>query len=118
MFVRRTGTLVGLVLLGLSGCGEPGEIVPITPPGATIPESGSGQRPGEAQGEMASVPTSKSKTVHLADYPPALPTAEGETKTTEGGVKYETLKEGTGPHSSWVKRRSFTMWAPWKTARD
>ena len=28
---------------------------------------------------------------------PAPPTAKGETKTTEGGVKYETLKEGTGP---------------------
>jgi FKBP-type peptidyl-prolyl cis-trans isomerase len=24
-------------------------------------------------------------------------TAKGETKTTAGGVKYETLKEGTGP---------------------
>ena len=29
-------------------------------------------------------------------YKPALPTAIGETKTTEGGVKYQTLKEGTG----------------------
>ena len=28
---------------------------------------------------------------------PAPPTAKGETKTTTGGVKYETLKEGTGP---------------------
>ena len=27
----------------------------------------------------------------------APPTAKGETKTTAGGVKYETLKEGTGP---------------------
>ena len=31
------------------------------------------------------------------EYTPALPTAKGETKTTPGGVKYETLKEGTGP---------------------
>jgi len=28
---------------------------------------------------------------------PAAPTAKGETRTTKGGVKYETLKEGTGP---------------------
>ena len=28
---------------------------------------------------------------------PAPPTAKGETKTTKGGVKYETLQEGTGP---------------------
>jgi FKBP-type peptidyl-prolyl cis-trans isomerase FkpA len=27
---------------------------------------------------------------------PALSTAKGQTKTTKGGVKYETLKEGTG----------------------
>jgi len=27
----------------------------------------------------------------------APPTAKGETRTTKGGVKYETLKEGTGP---------------------
>ena len=26
----------------------------------------------------------------------APPTANGETKTTKGGVKYETIKEGTG----------------------
>ena len=31
-----------------------------------------------------------------ADLKPALPTAKGETKTTAGGVKYETVKEGTG----------------------
>ena len=31
--------------------------------------------------------------------PPALPTAKGETKTTPSGVKYETLKEGTGPEA-------------------
>jgi FKBP-type peptidyl-prolyl cis-trans isomerase len=33
----------------------------------------------------------------VADFKPALPTAKGEIKTTVGGVKYETLKEGTGP---------------------
>ena len=33
----------------------------------------------------------------VVEYTPALPTAKGETKTTPGGVKYETLKEGTGP---------------------
>ena len=31
------------------------------------------------------------------DAKPTPPTAKGETKTTDGGVKYETLKEGTGP---------------------
>ncbi len=29
-------------------------------------------------------------------FTPALPTARGETKVTKNGVKYETLKEGTG----------------------
>jgi FKBP-type peptidyl-prolyl cis-trans isomerase len=32
----------------------------------------------------------------VAPYTPALPTAKGQSKTTKGGVKYETLKEGTG----------------------
>ncbi len=31
--------------------------------------------------------------------PSAPPTAKGETKTTPSGVKYETLKEGTGPEA-------------------
>src|SRR5208283_2569382 len=31
-----------------------------------------------------------------AAYTPAFPTAKGVTKTTKNGVKYETLKEGTG----------------------
>jgi FKBP-type peptidyl-prolyl cis-trans isomerase FkpA len=35
--------------------------------------------------------------VKAVEYTPALPTAKGETKTTAHGVKYETLKEGTGP---------------------
>ena len=35
--------------------------------------------------------------MQVVDYTPAPPTAKGETKTTKGGVKYETLKEGTGP---------------------
>ncbi len=96
MIVRRARILEGLVFLGLTGCGEPGEVIPVTPPGATIQNQPADNDPAQAQGEMASVPQSKSKTVKLADYKPALPTSKGETKSTKGGVKYETIKEGSG----------------------
>jgi FKBP-type peptidyl-prolyl cis-trans isomerase len=96
---RCAGILTGLTFLVLSGCEEPGEIVPIAPPGANIPRVSPDASPAEAQGEAVSpiggsAPAVSSST---AAYKPAPPTAIGETKTTERGVKYETLKEGTGP---------------------
>jgi len=96
MIVRRAGILGGLVLIGLSGCGEPGEVIPVAPPGAAIQTTPPDDDPAQAQGEMGSLPQSKSKSVKLGDYKPALPTSKGETKTTKGGVKYETVKEGSG----------------------
>jgi FKBP-type peptidyl-prolyl cis-trans isomerase len=39
---------------------------------------------------------SGSDAVKPGAYKPAAPTAKGQTKTTENGVKYETLQEGTG----------------------
>jgi FKBP-type peptidyl-prolyl cis-trans isomerase len=40
---------------------------------------------------------SPAQPVEKVEYTPAPPTAKGQTKTTAGGVTYETLKEGTGP---------------------
>jgi FKBP-type peptidyl-prolyl cis-trans isomerase len=90
-----------LALLGLAlsqtGCEEPEQIVPTTPPGAVIPRTPpEGEGPAEAQGESLSLSPQTSKEGARPAYTPALPTAKGETKTTKGGVKYETLKEGTG----------------------
>jgi FKBP-type peptidyl-prolyl cis-trans isomerase len=89
--------LGGLIGVSLSGCEDPGPIVPTTPPGASLPRTDPDPDPSQAQGEMAA-PTIKSETapVQAIEYTPALPTAKGEIKTTKIGVKYETLKEGTG----------------------
>jgi FKBP-type peptidyl-prolyl cis-trans isomerase len=89
--------MTGLVGLVLSGCEDPGEIVPLTPPGAYIQRTSPDQGPSEAQGEVvASNRTAQPAVSASVSYKPALSTAIGETKTTEGGVRYETLKEGTG----------------------
>jgi FKBP-type peptidyl-prolyl cis-trans isomerase len=86
--------------LCLIGCEAPTDIVPVTPPGAVIPRTSPDKEPAQAQGEMAAPllnTESQTQAVEKVEYTPAPPTAKGETKTTAGGVKYETLKEGTGP---------------------
>jgi FKBP-type peptidyl-prolyl cis-trans isomerase len=97
------GSLVGL---GLCGCEEPSGIMPVTPPGAIIPRESTDPDPAQALGESApavnsggatATTTPASTPAKESDIKPAPATAKGETKTTPGGVKYETLKEGTGP---------------------
>jgi FKBP-type peptidyl-prolyl cis-trans isomerase len=103
------GIMTGVALLVLSGCGDPGEIVPILPPGANNPRISPDDSPADALGETpASSETSAAPVAKSTPaYKPAPPTAIGETKTTEGGVKYETLKEGTGPEYKWGQRGTF-----------
>jgi FKBP-type peptidyl-prolyl cis-trans isomerase len=89
----------GCLGLTLAGCEEPEQIVPTTPPGAIIPrESPDKDNPAEAQGESIAVaPNSTGDSSRKPPaYTPAEPTAKGEIKTTKNGVKYETLKAGTG----------------------
>jgi len=99
---RIGGGLVGCVLIGvldlvLVGCDAP-DIMPAAPPGAPIPRVSPDEEPAAAQGEMAAPALqTESPAVKGIDYTPAPPTAKGETKTTKRGVKYETLKEGSGP---------------------
>lgn len=85
---------VGVLGWALIGCDSPPDIQPIAPPGAPIPRKSPDEDVAQAQGEtpIAARPGSSQ-----SDKPPALPTARGETRTTAGGVKYETLKEGNGP---------------------
>jgi FKBP-type peptidyl-prolyl cis-trans isomerase len=95
--VRVVGALLGLAV---SGCEEPQDIVPVTPPGAIIPRVSPDASPAEAQGEMlAPSLASTSSEIKASSYTPAPPTAKGQTKTTPNGVKYETLQEGTGPEA-------------------
>jgi FKBP-type peptidyl-prolyl cis-trans isomerase len=99
--IRIAAVVVGMAL---GGCGDPSDLVPVTPPGAYIPKVSPDAEAAQAIGETAPSSTSPSTAVKtvtddakLAAMKLAPPTAKGETKSTEGGVKYETLKEGTGP---------------------
>lgn len=98
------GTLTRVLpagLLGwlLVGCDAPPDIMPIAPPGAPVPRKAPDEEPAQAQGEMAApaLQNTAAQSTKVVEYTPAPPTAKGETKTTPGGVKYETLKEGSGP---------------------
>jgi FKBP-type peptidyl-prolyl cis-trans isomerase len=97
MSLWRLGLAGGLVGLTLCGCEEPSEIVPVTPPGAIVPRTVDEKDPAQALGESAPSTTRTEAPQPKVDVKPMAPTALGETKTTDGGVRYETLKEGTGP---------------------
>jgi FKBP-type peptidyl-prolyl cis-trans isomerase len=105
---RCVEIMTGFALLISFGCEDPGPIVPIAPPGANIPRVSPDTSPAEATGEA--VPESggvPASVAAAAAYKPAPPTAIGETKTTERGVKYETLREGNGPELKRGQRASF-----------
>ncbi len=100
-----TGKLMRLLPAGvmgwlLVGCDAPPDIRPMAPPGAPIQPKAPDEEPAQAVGEMAApalASAAATKTGKVVEYTPAPPTAKGETKTTPNGVKYETIKEGTGP---------------------
>src|SRR5262245_15150464 len=108
MKLRCVEIMTGFTLLFLSGCYDPGPIVPIAPPGANVPRISPDENPAEAQGEAVleteGIPASVAA---AAAHKPAPPTAIGETKTTEKGVKYETIQEGTGPELKRGQRATF-----------
>jgi FKBP-type peptidyl-prolyl cis-trans isomerase len=100
-------TAVALVVAG--GCDTP-KMVPVAPPGleftAVTPEQ-TDEEPAQAIGEMRTTLANTGGTAELtktdgpgsaatAAIPLAAPTNPGETKTTASGLKYETLKPGTG----------------------
>lgn len=99
MILSRIGSsLIGLMALG---CGEGPSMVPVAPPGLeyqqTIPtpEDAQAQALGETTvNKSAPEVPAGAETVTALDGLPA--TEPGETKTTPTGLKYETLKKGTG----------------------
>jgi FKBP-type peptidyl-prolyl cis-trans isomerase len=91
--------VLGIISVAIVGCEEPTGIVPAAPPGVDIPR----ELPAEAEepqalGEQAVKDGTDLSTLkaEAEKIPLAEPTAKGEMKTTKTGVKYETLKEGTG----------------------
>ena len=69
----------------------------MTPPGAIVPRTVNEADAAQALGESAPSVTKTEAPKPKVDVKPMPPTAPGEIKTTDGGVKYETLKIGTGP---------------------
>ncbi len=98
MKIGYLGITSALIGLALCGCEEPPDLQPLTPPGAYVPKTSPDADPSQALGETApTAPTPAAEQTKVVSTKPAPPTAKGETKTTDGGVKYETLKEGSGP---------------------
>lgn len=108
--------LVPLALAGLLAVGcEPPKMVPVAPPGLEYQQVDTEkEEPAEALGEMraAQVPTdagapapgkaSGKAAATPAPYtgPLAEPTEPGQATTTASGLKYETLKPGTGEQAT------------------
>jgi FKBP-type peptidyl-prolyl cis-trans isomerase len=99
---------LGLALLA-GGCGEPPASTPMTAPGvdqrSLLLEKKKAKDEPEALGEQAvagtktagaGATTKAAGKEAIPDLEPAPPTAKDETKTTKSGVKYTTVKEGTG----------------------
>jgi FKBP-type peptidyl-prolyl cis-trans isomerase FkpA len=92
------GIAGGIVGLTVGGCEPPDDIIQTAPPGAIVTRTDPAPEVAQAQGEMAAPePGAANSPDPLKNFEAAEPTAKGETKTTKGGVKYETIKEGTGP---------------------
>lgn len=93
---RLTRRCLVLTLM-LAGCDAPEDIIPTTPPGAVIPRTApDSNNPAQAKGETAVLTPQTPAEISKSAFTPALPTAKGEIKTTKNGVKYETLKPGSG----------------------
>jgi FKBP-type peptidyl-prolyl cis-trans isomerase len=112
----RVGALasLSLILVLCWGCGPP-SMVPVAPPGlefqAVTPEKDE-EEPAEAIGENRTALSTASPSAALVkgdsptqggagaaekpSQPLAEPTEPGQTKTTASGLKYETIKPGTG----------------------
>lgn len=92
------GLIIATAMCG-GGCGDPEAMLPSAPPGidstALLREQTKGDE-AEALGETAPKAGAAPAKPTLSDIPPAVPTAKGETKKTESGVEYTTIKEGTG----------------------
>jgi FKBP-type peptidyl-prolyl cis-trans isomerase len=86
---------LGLIVVG---CDVPEDITPTSPPGTVLPRTPpDANDPAQAQGESALVSTkTPGESGKTPAFTPAAPTAKGETKVTKNGIKYETLKEGSG----------------------
>lgn len=88
-------SLAAAGLLMTWGCGPP-EIAPALPVGVELIEEVPEEDRAQAIGETGHLSASQPPSPDVQSVPLAEPTEPGQTKTTSGGVKYETLKAGDG----------------------
>lgn len=98
--------LASLVLgVSLAGCNDP-TVIPVAPPGleyqSVMPEPK--EEAAEAIGETRTAMERPGVATKAPE--PSVPTKPGESRTTASGLKYETLKEGTGDAAAWGKNVS------------
>ncbi len=101
MFPSWRWYVLGLVGIAAVGCGDPGEIVPVGPPGVEFVRVPPALKEGEgaqALGEQAAAsaaadPNAKAPEV-VYDAPP---TKVGVPASNATGLEYTTLVEGNGP---------------------
>jgi peptidylprolyl isomerase len=94
-------TLVGLSFLAIWGCAPP-DIVPATPPGVELPkpevaEGDQAEALGESVGRVQAQPAQPAQSTQATNAPATAPLlASSEETTTPSGLKYQTVKPGTG----------------------
>ena len=113
------GIITGLALLALSGCGDPGEIVPIAPPGANIPKVSPDASPAEAQGET--VPSSETPSARCrrrlpphTNPRPRQPSANPVRPRAESSTRLSRREPDRCTRGASAARS--TTWAPWRIA--
>ena len=89
---------LGLLCSVLCGCEEPPQIISASPPGVETPPPlpASEKDAAQALGETVVHRQQTPNPVKVDPIPQAAPTAKGEVKTTDSGVKYETITPGEG----------------------
>ena len=101
MFASGRWSVLGLVgVVVMTGCGDPGPIVPVGPPGVEfvrvppIAEGEGAQALGEQAASSAAADPNVKAPEQVFDAPP---TKVGVSAGNAAGLEYITLKEGTGP---------------------
>jgi FKBP-type peptidyl-prolyl cis-trans isomerase FkpA len=94
--MKRRAALAGIFLSLAWGCGPP-DIIPATPPGVELPAPEIREEDQSiAQGEGGGQGEARPRTTNLVESKPNEPTEEGKYGFAESGLKYITLKPGTG----------------------
>ncbi len=91
----KDGMIASLLIGLLQGCSEPGDVGPVAPPGYELKPPAPAET-SEAIGETGKTAKAPAKSVARPNDPISPSTPIGQPRTTDSGLVYETLREGTG----------------------